>query len=113
MADFIGIPAAFGILLLVPQQFHLSIGNRQLLHQFIRHSSHPLSRLNLTIQEGKEQYGKEAPMKKHHTLEDYKAAVASAPSEVMADKYIAQADQEGYDPWALAELIGVRAERWA
>lgn len=52
-------------------------------------------------------------MKKYHTLEDYKAAVASAPSEVMADKFIAQADQEGYDPWALAELIGIRAKHWA
>lgn len=52
-------------------------------------------------------------MKATKTLEDYKAAVASAPSEVMADKFIAQADRDGYDPWALAELIGVRAELWA
>lgn len=52
-------------------------------------------------------------MKKLHTLEDYKTAVANAPSEVMADKFIAQADRDGYDAWALAELLGVRAERWA
>lgn len=52
-------------------------------------------------------------MKATKTLEDYKAAVANAPSEVMADKFIAQADRDGYDPWALAELIGVRAELWA
>lgn len=47
------------------------------------------------------------------TLEEYKAAVANAPSDVMAEKFIAQADRDGYDPWMLAELIGVRAERWA
>lgn len=52
-------------------------------------------------------------MKKHHTLEDYKAAVANAPSEVMADKFISAAARDGYDPWSLTELIGVRAERWA
>lgn len=52
-------------------------------------------------------------MKALKTFEDYKTAVANAPSEVMADKFIAQADRDGYDPWALAELIGVRAELWA
>lgn len=52
----------------------------------------------------------EKPMK---TIEDYKQAVANAPSDVMADKFIAQADADGYDIWALAELVGIRTELWA
>lgn len=52
-------------------------------------------------------------MKKHHTLEEYKRAVANAPSEVMADKFIAQAERDGCGPWELAELIGIRAKHWA
>lgn len=52
-------------------------------------------------------------MKGTKTLEDYKEAVANAPSEVMADKFIAQADKAGFTAWELAELIGVRTELWA
>lgn len=47
------------------------------------------------------------------TFEDYKRAVAEQPNDLLAEKLIAQADADGYDAWALAELTGVRAELWA
>lgn len=44
------------------------------------------------------------------TFEDYKKAVANAPSDLLADKLIAQADRDGFNAWQLAELVEARAE---
>lgn len=46
------------------------------------------------------------------TLEDYKEALESAGPR-LREKLLAQAEEDGYDAWALAELAGVRAELWA
>ena len=47
-------------------------------------------------------------MKNNHTFEDYKEALANAPSPHLREKLLAQAEADGYDAWALAELAGVR-----
>lgn len=47
------------------------------------------------------------------TFEEYKRAVAEQPSDRLADDLIAEAKEDGYDAWALAELAEVRAELWA
>ena len=45
--------------------------------------------------------------------EEIQRLPGGAPRMAALREAIAQADREGYDPWALAELIGVRAEFWA
>ena len=46
------------------------------------------------------------------TIEEYKAALEHAGPR-LAEKLLAQAEEDGYDAWALAELAGIRAELWA
>lgn len=46
------------------------------------------------------------------TLEDYKQALEQAGPR-LREKLLAQADADGFDAWALAELTRVRAELWA
>lgn len=47
------------------------------------------------------------------TLEDYKAALLNQPSPHLREKLLGQAEADGYDAWALAEMAGVCAELWA
>lgn len=46
------------------------------------------------------------------TFEEYKRAIENA-GPVLAEKLLAQADADGYDAWALAELAGLQTELWA
>lgn len=46
------------------------------------------------------------------TIEEYREALEHAGPR-LAEKLLAQADEDGYDAWVLAELAGVRAELWA
>lgn len=46
------------------------------------------------------------------TLEDYKRAMENA-GPALAEKLLAQADEDGFDAWQLAELVSSRAELWA
>lgn len=46
-------------------------------------------------------------------MEDYKQAIINAPSDIIAEKFMAEADAEGFTAWQLAELAGARQERWA
>ena len=46
------------------------------------------------------------------TLEDYRRALEAAGPR-LREKLLAQADADGFDAWALAELAGVRTELWA
>lgn len=46
------------------------------------------------------------------TLEDYKQALEHAGPR-LAEKLLAQADEDGFTAWELAELAGTRAELWA
>ncbi len=45
------------------------------------------------------------------TFEDYKQAIENA-GPVLAEKLLAQADEDGFSAWQLAELVGARAELW-
>ena len=47
------------------------------------------------------------------TLEDYKQALMDQPSPRLREKLLGQAEADGYDAWALAEMVGVCAELWA
>lgn len=44
-------------------------------------------------------------------MEDYKQAIINAPSDIIAEKFMAEADAEGFTAWQLAELAGARQER--
>lgn len=46
-------------------------------------------------------------------MEDYKQAVINEPSDIIAEKFLAEADAVGFAAWQLAELAGVRRELWA
>ena len=46
-------------------------------------------------------------------MEDYKQAIINAPSDIIAEKFMAEADAAGFTAWQLAELAGARHERWA
>ncbi len=47
------------------------------------------------------------------SMEDYKQAVINEPSDIIAEKFLAEADAVGFTAWQLAELAGVRRELWA
>lgn len=47
------------------------------------------------------------------TFEDYKQALLDQESPYLREKLLAQADEDGFTAWELAELAGVRAELWA
>ena len=46
------------------------------------------------------------------SMEDYKQAVINAPSDIIAEKFLAEADAAGFTAWQLAELAGARRELW-
>lgn len=46
-------------------------------------------------------------------MEDYKQAVINAPSDIIAEKFMAEADAAGFSAWQLAEMSGARHELWA
>lgn len=47
------------------------------------------------------------------SMEDYKQAVINAPSDIIAEKFMAEADAAGFSAWQLAEMAGARHELWA
>ena len=47
------------------------------------------------------------------TFEDYKARLLSEPSEHVREELLAQADEDGFTAWELAELAGACREMWA
>ena len=47
------------------------------------------------------------------SMEDYKQAIINAPSDIIAEKFMAEADAVSFTAWQLAELAGVRRELWA
>lgn len=51
-------------------------------------------------------------MKKCHTLEEYRTALKDAGPR-LREKLLAQADEDGFSAWELAELAGIQAEAWA
>ena len=44
------------------------------------------------------------------SMEDYKGVVINAPSDIIAEKFMAEADAAGFSVWQLAELAGARQE---
>ncbi len=42
------------------------------------------------------------------SMEDYKQAVINAPSDAIAEKFLAEADAAGFSAWQLAELVWAR-----
>lgn len=47
------------------------------------------------------------------TFEDYKEALENQSSPHLREMLLAQAEADGYDAWALAELARIPAELWA
>lgn len=47
------------------------------------------------------------------SMEDYKQAIINAPSDIIAEKFMVEADAAGFSAWQLAELAGVRRKLWA
>lgn len=50
---------------------------------------------------------------KEHSFEDYRAQLERTDSPYLRERLLAEADRDGFDAWQLADLAGVRAERWA
>ena len=46
-------------------------------------------------------------------VQDCKLILQDQPSPHLQEQSLAQAEADGYDAWALAEMVGVRAELWA
>lgn len=47
------------------------------------------------------------------SMEDYKQAIINAPSDIIAEKFMAEADAAGFSAWQMAELCMAREEPWA